>query len=206
MTFHNPDNLRPEQVDPDNEGWRLLTVEELDNPPEDTEYWAGAQTAPQWSPNQERAKIKSRAITYRTKALFPRKSQSEIREDGKNVVEHLKVALTKDCPPSTPVSADDGPGEEDGPWAEGWNERAAKSPDIQITPPLNDGGPAFPQPDTYPPNDQVQHGSPGMSLRDYFAGQALIRLISSATDASAVATHAYAIADAMLEARKGGAK
>jgi hypothetical protein len=38
--------------------------------------------------------------------------------------------------------------------------------------PINDGGPAFPVPDTYHPNGQVQFGSSGMSLRDYFAAHA----------------------------------
>jgi hypothetical protein len=38
---------------------------------------------------------------------------------------------------------------------------------------INDGGPAFPVPDVYHPNGQIEYGSPGMSLRAYFAGQAL---------------------------------
>jgi hypothetical protein len=37
---------------------------------------------------------------------------------------------------------------------------------------INDGGPAFSVPDTYHPNGQVQYGTTGMSLRDWFAGQA----------------------------------
>ena len=61
--------------------------------------------------------------------------------------------------------------------------------------PIDDGGDAFPHPD----------GSFGMSLRDYFAGQAIAgfcakedRDWSSAIRAEA----AYKLADAMLAARK----
>ena len=39
------------------------------------------------------------------------------------------------------------------------------------TPP--DSGPAFPIPDTYHPNGQVQYGSNGLSLRAYIATAAL---------------------------------
>jgi hypothetical protein len=98
MIFHNPENLTPYQLDPNNEGWRLLTVEELDNPPGDAQYWAGAEKVLQWSPNQERAKIKSRAITYRTKAPLLNVlcgERSESRENGMEVVEPMK-----DCTPS----------------------------------------------------------------------------------------------------------
>ena len=35
----------------------------------------------------------------------------------------------------------------------------------------NDGGPAFPVPDTHHPDGQIQYGANGMSLRDWFAGQ-----------------------------------
>ena len=45
---------------------------------------------------------------------------------------------------------------------------------------IDDGGPAFPVPDTYHPNGQVQFGSNGISARDWFAGQALSGLIRSA--------------------------
>lgn len=38
---------------------------------------------------------------------------------------------------------------------------------------INDGGPAFPMPDTVYPNGQVQAGSPGMTLRAWLAGKAL---------------------------------
>ncbi len=41
---------------------------------------------------------------------------------------------------------------------------------------INDGGPAFPVADTHYPNGQIQYGCNGMSLRDWFAGQALAGL------------------------------
>ena len=75
---------------------------------------------------------------------------------------------------------------------------------------INDGGTAFPCPVEFDPNQQlVSHGSFGMSLRDWFAGQALSS-ITVASDYSkgpcnqAMADRAYCIADAMLAARKGG--
>lgn len=36
----------------------------------------------------------------------------------------------------------------------------------------NDGGPAFPVPDSHHANGQVQYGANGMSLRDWLASQA----------------------------------
>jgi hypothetical protein len=42
----------------------------------------------------------------------------------------------------------------------------------------NDGGPAFPCPDTYHPSGQIQYGPTGMSLRDWFAGQAPVHDLS----------------------------
>ena len=69
---------------------------------------------------------------------------------------------------------------------------------------IKDGGPAFPVPDSHYPNGQVQYGSNGMPLRDWFAGQALVGLLSlDSPDASIVnvAYTSYRFADAMLEAR-----
>jgi hypothetical protein len=43
---------------------------------------------------------------------------------------------------------------------------------------------------------------PGMSLRDYFAGQALAGMAGRLSDASNVAAGAYRFADAMLAARE----
>lgn len=68
-----------------------------------------------------------------------------------------------------------------------------------------EGGPAFGH------GDHMNGGHPGMSLRDYFAGQALpsvIGMIGIPEDApddlwdAAIARQAYALADAMLVARK----
>lgn len=80
---------------------------------------------------------------------------------------------------------------------------------------IDDGGPAFPQ---NLPDDFIWRlpGNPGgMTLRDWFAGQTLTRLIQlvedgrledprlpeTASAAAVVASNAYAMADAMLKAR-----
>lgn len=62
----------------------------------------------------------------------------------------------------------------------------------------NNGGPAFPFIDSASP---LEH--PGMSLRDYYAGQALGELLRSDVWVSSreVARRSFEIADAMLEAR-----
>jgi hypothetical protein len=68
----------------------------------------------------------------------------------------------------------------------------------------DDGGPAFPIESTATPY------APGMTLRDWFAGQAMTAAAIQGFDdgatvdqnASIAAVWAYAIADAMLEARK----
>lgn len=75
-----------------------------------------------------------------------------------------------------------------------------------------DGGAAFPC-ETYGLRNGKETTIPtnGMSLRDWFAGQALIGIMSNyttaigATDAD-VARAAYDYADAMLASRRGGAK
>ena len=84
-----------------------------------------------------------------------------------------------------------------------------KAPVMIAFAPNIDGGAAFPcvrngKETTIPTN--------GMSLRDWFAGQALIGIMSNyttakfgATDAD-VARAAYDYADAMLASRRGGAK
>mgnify|MGYP000272854830 CR=1 FL=1 len=74
----------------------------------------------------------------------------------------------------------------------------------------NDGGPAFPALTMLCGSDTVVascHNSaqPGMSLRDWFAGQAIIALYQtdrSEYPTSKDAEQAYRIADAMLAARK----
>lgn len=69
----------------------------------------------------------------------------------------------------------------------------------------SDGGPAFPRPlsessgSIIPSLYGAQHG---MSLRDWFAGQALSGLLASGLrEAGRAATDAYEIADAMLNER-----
>lgn len=81
---------------------------------------------------------------------------------------------------------------------------------------INDGGPAFPIPSvgTGDPRDGMTSGSEGMSLRDYFAGQALAGVMQDwinyrKSDGGyiddetheLIAEDAYGIADAMLKAR-----
>lgn len=64
----------------------------------------------------------------------------------------------------------------------------------------NDGGPAFPVPDS-----DDYHAAPGMSLRDYFAAKALASLlVDSELDGPPheFARAAYDYADAMLDARE----
>ena len=73
------------------------------------------------------------------------------------------------------------------------------------------GGPAFPRED-YQTNGRADGGGgqQGMSLRDYFAGQAVAGFTSSAdaegawtgADPHTVAANAYQIADAMLAERE----
>ena len=64
--------------------------------------------------------------------------------------------------------------------------------------PINDGGPAFPVP-------QYQNTLPGMSLRDWFAGQALAGITANAdngwADHNELSNIAFIYADAMLAAR-----
>lgn len=64
-----------------------------------------------------------------------------------------------------------------------------------------DGGPAF-------PHEQFMDGAPGMSLRDWFAGQVLAGLCAgdAILPAEKMATFAYGAADEMLAARKAGGK
>lgn len=62
---------------------------------------------------------------------------------------------------------------------------------------IKDGGPAFARPETARSTPQT-----GMSLRDYFAGQALAAIAMSDSTWAAIAKCAYLAADAMLEARK----
>jgi len=75
-----------------------------------------------------------------------------------------------------------------------------------------DGGDAFPSPGVVMPAGDQQGAYEGMSMRDYFAAKAMagmvVREILGNDDdgieriAKRMATVAYGIADAMLEARK----
>ncbi len=77
---------------------------------------------------------------------------------------------------------------------------------------INDGGPAFPASPTYGPNGDLYRpadiGCEGMTLRDWFAGQALAGMSahkdSSKWEMHEITADAYAYADAMIAARKGG--
>ena len=66
----------------------------------------------------------------------------------------------------------------------------------------DDGGPVFPR---HSPGHRERAAHPGMSLRDYLAGQAVTGIIlhPHATDGSPLecARVAYLIADAMIKAR-----
>ena len=70
----------------------------------------------------------------------------------------------------------------------------------------NHGGSAFPHPERTEPDNEFYGASSGMTLRDWFAGQALISVYGSGDrygpeGMRQVAEHAYAMADAMLKQR-----
>ena len=60
-------------------------------------------------------------------------------------------------------------------------------------------------PSAFPVSDIGVHGQFGMTLRDYFAGQALVLDFGSDVTPAEQARHAYNVADAMLAARTGDA-
>ena len=68
----------------------------------------------------------------------------------------------------------------------------------------NDGGPAFPCAAFAPSDDGIFQA--GMSLRDWFAGQALSTLSQERGGQHWRAIEAYAIADAMIAVRQGKTK
>jgi hypothetical protein len=75
-----------------------------------------------------------------------------------------------------------------------------------MTDKIDDGGSAFARPMSHDgdgPRADAFPAQDGMSLRDYFAGQALAGLLVNDTDTKIVdtATDAYRIADAMIKAR-----
>jgi hypothetical protein len=51
--------------------------------------------------------------------------------------------------------------------------------------PINDGGTAFPVPDSHYQNGQVQYGTSGMSLRAYIAAKAMQAIIGLTTSGDA---------------------
>ena len=68
---------------------------------------------------------------------------------------------------------------------------------------MSDGGQAFPAIDLV--CDGLGTGSKGMTLRDWFAGQALAGLrVNDYEKFENAARHAYEIADAMLAERENG--
>lgn len=69
---------------------------------------------------------------------------------------------------------------------------------------INDGGPAFPVPSYVNADGETWESKPqGMTLRDWFAGQALAGMdIAGCTDYPEIAGEAYLIADAMLRERE----
>ena len=73
---------------------------------------------------------------------------------------------------------------------------------------IEDCGPAFPISDIVHPSGQIEYGSTGMSLRDYFAAAAVTGLFAAMADPNSrgltheqAAHEAYKTADAMIEAR-----
>ena len=62
----------------------------------------------------------------------------------------------------------------------------------------DNGGPAFPGPVMKP----LENYYPGLTLRDYFAASVTQTMVLRHPNYSEAAKHAYAIADAMLKARK----
>ena len=72
----------------------------------------------------------------------------------------------------------------------------------------NDGGQAFPIPDAFYPNGDVQPGCNGMTLRDYFAAKAMQSILVNLKegirpqDMIEMAEDSYMLAEAMLKARE----
>lgn len=71
--------------------------------------------------------------------------------------------------------------------------------------PINDGGPEFPQENRINGLGGYELGHPGMTLRDYFAGQALQGMIGSCVTDNACKTlipACWIIADNMIAQRE----
>jgi hypothetical protein len=79
---------------------------------------------------------------------------------------------------------------------------------------MKDGGSAFPVIGKHSPQGRIEMDSPGMTLRDWFAGQALDAIIpkpitveefeSMSEFSTAFAKTAHEIADSMINAREEG--
>lgn len=75
---------------------------------------------------------------------------------------------------------------------------------ITIGPPKPDsGGPAFPCPEQRAGEIGIRQAWDGMSLRDWFAGQAMVGMLTDGynEDSTHLATDAYDVADRMLAER-----
>ena len=73
--------------------------------------------------------------------------------------------------------------------------------------PIDDGGPAYPHAPFALDGRHWSDGSQGMTLRDWFAGQALAGMMADGKNSGRfadIASDAWDFADAMLAARKGG--
>jgi hypothetical protein len=74
--------------------------------------------------------------------------------------------------------------------------------------PINNGRSAFPVVDGWNKDGRHRGGEEGMTLRDYFAGQALNGILMNYTterfgiSENSIADHAYKLADAMLAERE----
>lgn len=66
----------------------------------------------------------------------------------------------------------------------------------------NHGGTAFPSGIAVDQDNELLYGTTGMSLRDYFAAQAMLRVNDAEATLEEVSAKCYRIADAMLVARK----
>jgi len=70
---------------------------------------------------------------------------------------------------------------------------------------MRDDTPAFPVANEYYPNDQIQYGSNGMTLRQWYAGMALQGMVSNPEyqgNFAEMAESAFRFADAMVKRGK----
>lgn len=71
----------------------------------------------------------------------------------------------------------------------------------EMTKQIEDGGPVFPVADTVHQHMGIQAGATGMSLRDWFVGQALAGRYCFGNKPEQIARDAYILADEILKAR-----